>query len=133
MKVKASTKFSGQHAIDDQVIRMASPLAPAPGRAKPQTEVLTQPEFEPPYHVILYDDDEHTYAYVIEMLKAIFGYSFQKAYLMADAVNNEGRVIVATSHKELAELRLEQIQEFGPDPRSENCKGSMTASIEPAE
>ena len=100
---------------------------------KPQTQVLVVPELEPPYHVILFDDDEHTYAYVIEMLQSIFGYSFEKAFVMADTVNSQGRVIVATVHKELAELRLEQIEEYGPDPRLEESHGSMKATIEPAE
>ena len=100
---------------------------------KPQSEVRESPELEPPYHVILFDDDEHTYAYVIEMLQSIFGHSFEKAFVMADTVNSQGRVIVATVHKELAELRLEQIQEYGPDPRLEKSRGSMKATIEPAE
>ena len=70
------------------------------------------PEVEPPYHVILLDDDDHTYEYVIQMLKAIFGYPEEKGYEMAKKVDSDGRVIVATVHKELAELRQEQIQTF---------------------
>lgn len=108
------------------------PSAPLRRPARPQTQVLTEPDLEPPYHVILLDDDEHTYDYVIEMLRSIFGHSFETAFLMADTVNSEGRVIVATVHKELAELRLEQIREFGADPRLPESKGSMSAVIEPA-
>ncbi len=108
------------------------PTAPRTRPAKPQTQVLTEPELEPPYHVILLDDDEHTYDYVIEMLRAIFGHSIETAFLMADKVNSEGRVIVATVHKELAELRVEQIREYGADPRLLESKGSMSAIIEPA-
>ena len=100
--------------------------------AQPRTQVLTEVEVEPPYHVILLDDDEHTYDYVIEMLRTLFGHSLETAFLMADQVNSEGRVIVATVHKELAELRLEQIREFGRDPRVPECRGSMSAIIEPA-
>jgi ATP-dependent Clp protease adaptor protein ClpS len=103
-----------------------APMLPAPG-------LVIQPELEPPYHVILHDDDFHTYDYVIEMLMAIFGYTEDKALRMAEAVDTCGRVIVATSHKELAELRVEQIQEYGPDMRMELSRGSMTASMEPAE
>lgn len=106
--------------------------APLTRPAQPKTTVQTEPEMEPPYHVILLDDDDHTYEYVIEMLRAIFGHSFETAFLMADKVNSEGRVIVATVHKELAELRLEQIREYGADPRVPGCKGSMSAVIEPA-
>lgn len=112
---------------------LAAPIAPVRGPALPKTHVVTEPEVEPPYHVILLDDDEHTYAYVIEMLQHLFGHAFETAFKMADKVNAEGRVIVATCHKELAELRLEQIQEYGADPRSAESKGSMSATIEPAE
>lgn len=90
------------------------------------------PDVEPPYHVILLDDDDHTYEYVILMLKAIFGYPEEKGYEMAKKVDSDGRVIVATVHKELAELRQEQIQTFGPDPRLSRSRGSMRATIEPA-
>lgn len=110
----------------------AAPPAPVRRPAQPATQVLSEPDLEPPYHVILLDDDEHTYDYVIEMLRTIFSHSFETAFLMADKVNSEGRVIVATVHKELAELRLEQIREYGADPRLPESKGSMSAVIEPA-
>lgn len=90
------------------------------------------PEVEPPYHVILYDDDDHTYEYVIEMLKAIFGHPEDTGYRMAQEVDSHGRVICATVHKELAELRVEQIRDYGPDPRLARSKGAMKASMEPA-
>ena len=114
-------------------IESAGPPSPLKTPAQPQTVVLTRPEIEPPYHVILFDDDEHTYAYVVEMLRSIFGHSLSTAFKMAATVDAVGRVIVATVHKELAELRLEQILEYGPDPRLSKCKGSMSATIEPAE
>jgi ATP-dependent Clp protease adaptor protein ClpS len=41
-------------------------------------------------------------------------------------------VIVVTTHKELAELRQEQIQSYGADPRLPESTGSMRAVIEPA-
>jgi len=111
--------------------RLAGPAAPV-RRARPQTTVEEKPAVEPPYHVILLDDDEHSYAYVIEMLMELLGHSFETAFQLADKVNADGRVIVATLHKELAELRQEQIQEFGADPRIKESKGSMRAMIEPA-
>ncbi len=102
-----------------------------PEIAKPS--ILPQTEHEPPYHVILHDDDTHTYDYVIEMLAAIFGYDFPVAYQMACTVDEHGKVVVATCHKELAELRVEQIETYGPDPRMTESKGSMRATMEPAE
>ena len=99
---------------------------------KPHTEQRTKRQ--PPYHVVLLDDDDHTYEYVIRMLQDLFGHSFETAYLMAVEVDTTGRVIVLTTTKEHAELKRDQIQAFGPDPLSSpSCAGSMSAAIEPAE
>ena len=86
----------------------------------------------PPYNVILLNDDDHTYAYVVEMLGKLFGYNEQKAFKMAEEVDTRGRVIVMTTHKEKAELKRDQILGFGADARMESSKGSMSAVIEPA-
>lgn len=88
---------------------------------------------EPPWHVILLDDTVHSFDYVIEMLSVIFGHSQDLGKRMADEVNEKGRVIVATVHRELAELRQQQIEEYGPDPRVPECKVSMRATIECSE
>lgn len=97
--------------------------------------VLTQkPRMQPRYHVILLNDDDHTYRYVIEMLMVIFGFSPEKGFLIAKEVDKTGRAICLTTTKEHAELKQEQIHAYGPDPYlGRECKGSMTAIIEPAE
>jgi ATP-dependent Clp protease adaptor protein ClpS len=87
----------------------------------------------PRYHVVLLDDDDHTYDYVIEMLMQIFGHSRERAFQMACEVDSAGRVIVDTTTKERAELKRDQIHAYGPDWRIQRCKGSMSALIEPAE
>ncbi|MDQ4128453.1 MAG: ATP-dependent Clp protease adaptor ClpS [Actinomycetota bacterium] len=86
----------------------------------------------PPYNVVLLDDDDHTYEYVILILKRVFGHPLEKGYKMAQEVDATGRVIVATTNLEQAELKRDQIQSFGPDPLIPRCKGSMSATIEPA-
>lgn len=110
------------------------------------TEIITLPETEtrekleertrrqPPYNVVLLNDDDHTYQYVIVMLQQLFGYPPEKGFQMAQEVDRTGRVIVLTTTREHAELKQDQIHAFGPDPwSSRDCKGSMTAIIEPAE
>jgi ATP-dependent Clp protease adaptor protein ClpS len=87
----------------------------------------------PPYNVVLLDDDHHTYDYVIEMLGKVFGYAEQTGYDLAKTVDTSGRVIVMTTHKELAELKRDQITSFGADWRLEKSNGPMSAVIEPAE
>ena len=87
----------------------------------------------PPFHVILFDDDHHTYEYVIEMLMLLFGHSIERAYQMACEVDRAGRVVVDTTTKERAELKRDQIHGYGADWRIPGCKGSMSATVEPAE
>ena len=86
----------------------------------------------PPYNVVLLDDDDHSYDYVILMLKKIFGHSLERAYEMAAEVDAAGRVVVMTTNLEVAEMKRDQIQAFGPDPLIPHCKGSMSATVEPA-
>ena len=86
----------------------------------------------PPYNVVLLDDDDHSYEYVILMLKRVFGHSIEKGYEMAQEVDAKGRVVVATTNLEQAELKRDQIHAFGPDPLIPRCKGSMSATVEPA-
>jgi ATP-dependent Clp protease adaptor protein ClpS len=101
--------------------------------ATPKPATKPEPKQLPPYNVILLNDDDHTYDYVIEMLRALFGHSEQRAYQMARTVDHQGRVIVFTTHKERAELKRDQIRGYGLDPRIDACTGSMAAVIEPAE
>lgn len=96
------------------------------------TETETRTRRQPPYNVILINDDDHTYDYVMRMLKELFGYSDEKGFLLAKEVDTQGRVIVCTTSFERAELKQDQIHAFGPDPLIERCQGSMSAMIEPA-
>ena len=103
----------------------------------PETETETQTEQktrrQPPYHVVLVNDDDHTYEYVIEMLRALFGYPIEKGYELAQTVDKTGRAVVCTTSLERAELKRDQIHAYGPDPRIPECAGAMQAYIEPAE
>ncbi|MGD0092573.1 MAG: ATP-dependent Clp protease adaptor ClpS [Planctomycetota bacterium] len=87
----------------------------------------------PLYHVILHNDDDHTYEYVIVMLVQLFGKDPERAYQHAKEVDSTGVTIVETTTFERAELKRDQIHAFGPDPRLARSAGSMSATIEPAE
>jgi ATP-dependent Clp protease adaptor protein ClpS len=103
----------------------------APRKASPSKK--RKPALMPPFNVILLNDDDHTYEYVIEMLKVLFAYSDEKGYQLAREVDSQGRVILLTTHRELAELKRDQIHAYGADQRVATCKGSMSAVVEPAE
>jgi len=113
-----------------ETIRSAT-IAPPPKRQVVQTRPL--PKQEPPWHVILLNDDHHTFRYVVEMLEDIFGHSVEVGFQMASEVHEAGRVIVATVHKELAELRQEQIHEYQPRQPYPDCQGQMKSVIEQSE
>ncbi|RME39205.1 MAG: ATP-dependent Clp protease adaptor ClpS [Planctomycetota bacterium] len=91
-----------------------------------------KPRKQPAYHVILLDDDDHTYEYVIGMLRKLFGFSTERAYQLACEVDETGRVILETTTRERAEFKRDQIHAFGRDWRIARCQGSMTAIVEPA-
>lgn len=100
--------------------------------AEPKASVRKKTDQLPPYNVVLLDDDEHTIDYVVEMLQSVFGHPPEKGFLLAQEVDETGRVIVLTTHREKAELKRDQISAYGTDPRVAICRGSMSAVIEPA-
>jgi ATP-dependent Clp protease adaptor protein ClpS len=102
-----------------------------PSSAKPAPK--KKPPKLPPWNVVLLNDDEHSYEYVIEMLGNLFAHPKEKAYQMAKEVDTTGRVIVLTTHKEKAELKRDQIHAYGADKLIAACKGSMSSIIEPAD
>ena len=85
-----------------------------------------------PWNVILLDDDHHTYEYVMKMVMSLFGVDITRAFTIAKTVDTDGRAICLTTHKELAELKVDQIHGFGPDPLMSESAGSMSAVLEPA-
>jgi ATP-dependent Clp protease adaptor protein ClpS len=97
----------------------------------PQIEKEKLEELTPLYNVVLLDDDEHTYDYVIEMLQKLFLCSGPDAFRHAVEVDTAGRTIVITCELPEAEFGRDQIHAFGPDWRMPKSKGSMRAIIEP--
>ena len=99
----------------------------------PDTQTDRKLKYQPPYHVVLLNDDDHSFAYVITMLKDLFSHPVEKGFQLAKQVNDTGRAIVLTTTLEHAELKRDQIHAYGPDPTIDRCQGSMSAELEPAE
>ncbi len=97
----------------------------------PETGKREGESLAPLYHVILLDDDQHTYDYVVEMLGALFFLSVEAAYQHAVEVDTQGRTIVITCERPHAEYARDQIHGYGADPRMPNSKGPMRAVIQP--
>jgi len=100
--------------------------------ATPEIETIERQELTRLFHVVLLDDDDHTYDYVIEMLGAIFLLPAEVAFRHAEEVDSTGRTIVMTCEREQAEFGRDQIHAYGADPRMPRSKGSMRAVVEPA-
>jgi len=104
-----------------------------PSQKKETRRDAGKPKREPNYHVIIWNDEEHTYEYVVELLMEIFSYDFDKAYKITKEVDKSGKGIAWTGHFELAELKRDLIHGFGRDPRMPQVsKGPIRAPIEPA-
>lgn len=111
-----------QAAVAEPAVETVVPER-APGKPKPKRQ--------PRYNVILWDDQEHTVDYVVVMMQKLFGHPVPMGLKIAMDVDSQGRAIVLTTTREHAELKRDQIHAFGKDPNEINCKGSMSASIEP--
>lgn len=98
----------------------------------PDTHVIEREHLVPLYRVVLLDDNDHTYDYVIEMLQKLFIFTKAEAFRHAEEVDRCGRTVLLTCERPQAEFARDQIQAYGPDPRLPRSKGSMSAVVEPA-
>jgi ATP-dependent Clp protease adaptor protein ClpS len=107
---------------------------PATGVEEVESPNLAPPKRkrQPLYNVILLNDDDHTYEYVILMLMEVFAYPPERGFQMAEEVDTSGRVILLTTTLEHAEFKQEQVHAYGRDDAIAACKGSMTCVLEPA-
>jgi ATP-dependent Clp protease adaptor protein ClpS len=113
------------NALDEPVVTtMTAP--------KSRTESDTRTRRQPPYHVVILNDEEHTFDYVIELLTKLFAHPLATAKALTWQIHTTGRAIVFTTHKELAELKRDQVLAYGPDPRMSISKGPLGCYIEPA-
>ena len=107
-------------------------------RPKSKTQRRTQNQDDaktrrqPPYHVVLLNDDDHTVAYVVELCQKVFGYPLEKGLKIADEVHNKKRCLLWTGALEIAEFKQQQIHALGRDPLVARCAGSMSAVVEPS-
>jgi len=111
---------------------LAEPLVVTESAPKSEVVPTTQTRRQPPYHVIILNDEEHTFLYVIELLMKLFGHPLAASQELTLRIHQTGRAIVCTTHKEKAELKRDQVLAYGPDPRMDISKGPLGCYIEPA-
>lgn len=102
----------------------------APPATDTDTDVRTKRQ--PPYAVILHNDDINTVVFVVEVLQKVFGYPVEKCVQLMLEAHHNGRSVVWSGTLELAELKADQIHSCGPDPDQKD-KGAepLRVSLEP--
>jgi ATP-dependent Clp protease adaptor protein ClpS len=88
---------------------------PIPTRWQQDQPSDAQPKKQPPYAVIVFNDDIHTFQYVVETFTKVFGYPTEKSCTLALQIHNEGKGIVWSGVREVAELKCDQIRSAGHD------------------
>jgi ATP-dependent Clp protease adaptor protein ClpS len=102
-------------------------------KTRPKEHEKTRERRVPPYNVILHNDDDHSFEFVVDTLRKALGYSEQRAFLLTQQAHLTGRSVVWTGPKEVAELKAEQIQTFHEIRALDNRPlGPLTCTIEPA-
>ncbi len=84
----------------------------APPKAKKQPP---KPKKQPQFGVIVHNDDDHTFAYVIEVFQKVFGYNQQRCLKLALDIHHQGKTVVWAGWKEVAELKADLIKSAGKD------------------
>ncbi len=72
---------------------------------------------QPPYAVVLHNDDVNGFDFVIEVLRKVFHYERLKAELLTLQAHETGRAVIWSGSLEVAELKADQVRACGPDPR----------------
>lgn len=99
----------------------------------PETDTETKTRRQPPFAVVLHNDDANGMDYVVSVLRKIFGYSVEKCVELMLEAHEKGKAAVWVGALEVAELKADQIRSCGPDPQ-QKAKGAATlgVTVEPA-
>lgn len=94
----------------------------------PDEETDTRTERQPPYAVILHNDDVNTFEFVVDVLRKVFNFPLEKAFLHTLEAHEKGRSIVWVGAREVAELKADQIHSCGADPAMK-AKGAQPLGV----
>jgi ATP-dependent Clp protease adaptor protein ClpS len=97
----------------------------------PEQDTETKTRRQPPYAVILHNDDTNSMEFVIAVLRKVFGYPVEKCEKLMIEAHEKGRAVVWIGALEVAELKADQIRSCGPDPHVKNSH-PLGVSVEPA-
>ena len=78
----------------------------------PQEKVGSKDELATPWKVIVLNDPVNLMSYVVMVFKKVFGYDEQKATIHMLEVHEQGRSVVWTGEREVAENYLYQLHHW---------------------
>ena len=105
--------------------------SPSPGIDEEiDTEAEPRTQTSEACKVILFNDEEHTYDYVVEMLTHASKLSRENAFRCAVEVDLTGRTIVHYGTREECEGVVTRITAYGPDHRLPQSMTSMKAETQ---
>src|SRR5262245_40117107 len=108
----------------------SEPLITSP-RTKPREETKTRRV--PPFHVVLANDDDHSFEFVVDVLRKVLGCPLERAQQLTLEAHTSGRSVIWTGPREVAELKAEQVQTFHEvRDRDSRDLGPLTCTVEPA-
>lgn len=120
--------------MDEDHVDMSGASQSPLGAGAPIEETVTETEEKTQLlrqsKVVLYDDDEHTYDYVVEMLVHCCGLSRESAFRCAVEVDLCGKTTVFYGTADECRRRRDRIHDFGADPRLPRSRGSMKAEVQ---
>lgn len=100
---------------------------------QPEEKTREEVRLLPPYHVILENDDFHSFPFVIAVLVKTIACTTDRAVQLAWKAHSDGRAIIWTGSKEVAEFKVEQIRTFHETRETDGLKlGPLSCCIEPA-
>jgi len=121
---------------DDASVAIENPqvveVPPKPEQRQKVQPADAKPRQQPPYAVVLFNDEEHTFQYVVETLMKVFGYPQEKSFALTLQVHNDGKGIVWSGSLEVADLKRDQICSAGPDfYAAKKVEFPLKATVEP--
>ncbi len=87
-------------------------MDPASAPAKPKIEFIVAPELEPPYRVIIHNDDVTPMDFVVAVLRAIFELSAERAEAVMLTAHYTGGAVVGTFSRQDAQQRIDQAHQL---------------------
>jgi ATP-dependent Clp protease adaptor protein ClpS len=103
----------------------------APTRTQPVEETRTRRQ--PPYNVILLNDDDHSGDFVVDVLCKVLNCPVERAVQLMLEADTTGRAVIWTGAREVAELKAEQVLSFHEIRERDGAKlGPLGCEVEPA-